>query len=105
MLNAMVMEDDLPTIEDILGSPLASFITFAANKCGYSGTAKDLIVNWVHPLFLKAKAKASKQDNPNWFQAMNGPFADEYWKAACKEIQTLEDMGAWDIVNRMDDLM
>ncbi|KAL7460059.1 hypothetical protein ACHAXS_000526 [Conticribra weissflogii] len=88
----------------MLESPLSAFITFAANKCGYSGTAKDQVVNWVHPLFLKAKAKASKHDNPNWFQAMNGPFADKYWKAACKEIQTLEDMEAWDVVDRTNDL-
>ncbi len=29
-------------------------------------------------------------------QAMNGPFADEYWKVAEKEISTLEKMGARD---------
>ncbi len=35
---------------------------------------------------------------------MNGPFADEYWKAAEKEIITLEGMGAWDIVQHEDDM-
>ncbi len=28
---------------------------------------------------------------------MNAPFADEYWKAAEKEIDTLEEMSAWDV--------
>ncbi len=28
---------------------------------------------------------------------MNGPFADEYWKAAKEEISTLEGIDAWDI--------
>ncbi|KAL7461716.1 hypothetical protein ACHAXS_002131 [Conticribra weissflogii] len=27
---------------------------------------------------------------------MNGPFADDYWKVAEKESDTLEGMGAWD---------
>jgi len=99
-LNSMILEDELPSIRDVLESPLAKFIHFAANACGYNGTAEDLMVNWIHPLFLKAKAKASKHDNPNWWQAMNGPFADEYWQAACKEIRTLEEMGAWDVVDR-----
>ena len=60
-------------------SSLDRFITFAANGCGYEVTAKELIVNWVHPLFLKAHSEAIKEDNPNWNQAMNGPFAEEYW--------------------------
>ena len=31
---------------------------------------------------------------------MNGPFKEEYWKAACKEIETLVDMEAWEVVDR-----
>eukprot|EP00804_Cyclotella_cryptica_P008169 CCRYP_015117-RA/>CCRYP_015117-RA protein AED:0.07 eAED:0.11 QI:0/0/0/1/0/0/3/0/242 len=45
-------------------SPLSCFITFAANR---------------------AKAEASKADNPNWWEAIKSPFADEYWKAAVKD--------------------
>jgi len=101
-LNRMSIEHDIPTVAELMESPLARFITLAANDCGYGGSTKELIVNWVHPLFLKAKAEASKEDNPNWNQAMNGPFADEYWKAACTEIETLESMGAWDVVKRDD---
>ena len=92
MLN--VSELDLPTVEDIMNCPLSKFIHFAANDCGYTGTSKDLIVNWIHPLFLKAKSAASKEDNPNWKQAMNGPFKEEYWKIACKEVETLESINA-----------
>jgi hypothetical protein len=65
----------------------------------------ELIANWVHPLFLKAKSESSKEDNPNWRQAMNGPFKEEYWKAALKEIETLESMDAWEIVDRDDENM
>jgi hypothetical protein len=54
----------------------------------------------VHLLFLKAKADASKADNPNWKQAMSGPFADEFLKAAMKEKRTLEGMDAWEIVDQ-----
>jgi hypothetical protein len=100
MLDEMELRDEVPSVEELMDSPLSRFITFAANSCGYSGTTKELIVNWVHPLFLKAKAEASKADNPNWWEAMKSPFADEYWKAAVKEIETLEKMDCWDVVDR-----
>ena len=100
LLSMMELKDDLPTVEELLASPLSRFITLAANSCGYAGTTQELIVNWVHPLFLKAKAEASKTDNPNWWEAMKSPFADEYWKAAVKEIKTLEKMGVWEVVDR-----
>ena len=60
------LASDLPSIEDIMNCPLSKFIHFAANDCGYHGSKKDLIVNWIHPLFLKAKSTASQEDNPNW---------------------------------------
>ncbi len=56
------------------------------------------LVTAVHPFFLKAKFEASKEDNPNCHQAMNGLFADEYCKAAKKEVTTLEGMCTWDVV-------
>ena len=72
----MQMDDDTTTVDALLKSPLARFIKLAANDCGYSGSTKELIVNWIHPLFLAAKTAASKEDNnPNWWQAINGPFA------------------------------
>ncbi len=33
---------------------------------------------------------------------MNGPFADEYWKASEKEVSTLEGLGALDVVECED---
>ena len=33
---------------------LAKYINLAANDYGYGGTTEDLIVNDIHPLFLKA---------------------------------------------------
>ena len=54
----------------------------------------------MHLLFLKAKTAASKEDNPNWRTAMNGPFKEEYWKAACKEVETLVEMEAWEVVDK-----
>ena len=35
---------------------------------------------------------------------MSGPFADEYWKAACTEIETLERMEVWGVFERDDDM-
>ena len=31
---------------------------------------------------------------------MNGPFVDEYWDAACAEVEMLEKMKAWEVVER-----
>ncbi len=80
------------------------FITLTANDCGYSGTAEALIVNYVHPLFLKAKAVASKEDNPNWHDATTGNFAYKYWEAMRVKIKTLESMVAWEVVEREEDM-
>lgn len=35
---------------------------------------------------------------------MNGPFAEEYWEAACLEVLTLKDMDAWEVVEQTDDM-
>ena len=53
-LSMLSMTDGIPTVADLMDSPLAQYITLAANDCGYSGTAEELIVNYVHHLFLKA---------------------------------------------------
>ena len=103
-LNSMNLEEIIPTITELLDSPISNYITLAANDCGYSGTAEDIIVNYVHPLFLKAKAAESSEENPNWRQEMNGQFADEYWDASVSEIETLESMKAWEVVDREYDM-
>ena len=48
--------------------------------------------------FFKYKAEASREDNYNWSESTTGPFAKKYWKATKTKIETLESMGAWDIV-------
>ncbi len=68
-LSMMTMTDGIPSVADLMDSPLAKYITLAANECGYGGTAEELIVSYVHPLFLKAQSGASKEDNPSWKQA------------------------------------
>ena len=102
MYNMQVPEEI--TVDALMHSSLAPFIELAANDCGYRGSLRELICNWVHPLFLKAKSEASKEDNPNWWQAMRGPFAEEFWKAAVVELETLEGMGAWDVIDQTDEM-
>ncbi len=97
-LALMTVTEAIPTVANLMDSPLAKYIKLAANDCGYSGTAEDLIVNYVHPLFLKAHSAASKEDNPTWRQATRGKFADEYWKAMEVEIATLEAINSWDVL-------
>ena len=101
-LMSLTLDKTIPTIADLLARALAKYITLAANDCGYSVTAQELIVLYVHPLFLKAHLAASKADNPSWQEATRGKFADEYWEAMKLEITTLENIDAWTIVERND---
>ena len=79
MIHLSRINTAIPSLEDVRNSPLAKFIKFAASDSDFTDNDFDnLIVKMVHPLFLKALAAASKEDNPNWTQAMNGPFADEF---------------------------
>ena len=43
------------TVNHIMDSSLGPFIEFSANDCGYGGSVKELLCNWIHPLFLKEK--------------------------------------------------
>ena len=97
------LDSPTPSISKIMSSPLAKFVSLAARDSGYDGSVEHLLLEYVHPLFLKAKAAASAADNPNWNQAMNSEFANDWWKAAVKEIQTLEEMDAWEVVDRPPD--
>ncbi len=97
LLLMLSMTDGIPTVAELMDSTLAKNITLAANDCGYSGTAEDLIVTYVHPLFLKTHSAASKLDNPSWKEATQGKFADEYWKAMELENAILEALGAWEV--------
>ena len=72
----MSLEYKIPTLSDLMEISLARFVTLAENDCGYELTTKEFIVNWVHPLSLKARSEDSKEYNPNRYQAKNGPFAD-----------------------------
>ena len=51
-----------------------------------------------HPLLLSAKANSA--DNPKWFEAMNGPYSDQFNDAAREEIETLENIDAWTKIKR-----
>ena len=75
--NKTSLEHTILTIDELMESPLDIFISFAATFFVCEYTTNELIVNIVHPLFLKDNAEASKEDNPNWNQVMSGPFADK----------------------------
>ena len=74
-LQLMSIKDSLPSISNLINSPLSKYITLAANDCGCDGTAEEVIVSYVHPLFLRAHSAASKLDNPGWQEATRGKFA------------------------------
>jgi hypothetical protein len=100
----MSIEDSLPSISDLINSPLSMYITLAANDCGYDGTAEELTVSYVHPLFLLAHSAASNLDNPGWQESTRGKFSDNYWKAMELEIFPLESIEAWQVVDWEDEM-
>ncbi len=100
----MFIKDSLPSISDLINSPLSKYITLAANDCRYDGTTEEPIVSYVHPLFLCAHSVASKLDNPSWREATWRKFADDYWKAMQPKIFTLETIEAWNVFDREDDM-
>jgi hypothetical protein len=103
-LQLMSIEDSLPSISELVNSPLSKYITLAANDCGYDGTAEELVVSYVNPLFLRAHSAASKLDNPGWQEANRGKFANVYWKAMELEIFTLESIEARQVVDWEDEM-
>ena len=103
-LNSMHLADSITTVSELLDSLISNFINLATNDCGHSGTTEDLMINYVNPLFLKSTASTSQKYNPNWHQAMNFQFADDYWEAAVTEIETIESMNDWEVVHREDDI-
>ena len=84
----------------MLEENITKFVHFAATDFGFDGSIKALVVNWIHPLMLEAKTANTNSYNPTWRQAMNCSFADEYWEAAGTEVETLERMKAWEVVER-----
>ena len=62
-MSISVMAIDVSSVEEYIKRPLAKFKTFSENDFGYNGSTKDLIVNWVHLLFLNAKTAACRKDN------------------------------------------
>ena len=64
-LKNVTVEEQCSTATDFLASPISKYITISVNIYGYSGTAEELIVNCISPLFLKSKATTGKEDNNN----------------------------------------
>ena len=46
------------TVDYLMDIPLADYVNLSDNYCGYGGTVEELIVNYVHPFFLKTKSVA-----------------------------------------------
>ena len=60
-LHIMIVGEQFPTVDEIMASPLAKYIILATNYFGYGGTAEELIINYVHPLFLREKPPQVKR--------------------------------------------
>ena len=60
----MSSDHEIPTVANLMEITVAKFFILDANDCVYEGKINDFIVNWVHPLFLKAPAEATKEDKP-----------------------------------------
>ena len=92
------MDWEITSPEDLLEDNLTNFVNFDDAHCGFDGSIKYLVVNWIHHLILAAKTANTNGENPTWRQAINGPFSGGYWETACTEVETLERMKAWEVV-------
>ena len=90
------MDWSVPNTPTLLAKPLEHYLVIMANKCD-TGAIEDLHVQILSPMILAANTAATKEDTPTWWQARNGPFADEYWIAAQIEIETLKRIKAWTV--------
>ena len=102
-LNTMDWGETL-TVSEFLETEIAPYFQLSIESEPYGlpdkHTMEDIMVNYANPLVLAAKTTASSADNPTWDQAMKGPFAEEYWRAAEVEVETLERIKAWTVVER-----
>ena len=85
-------------------SDLVCFVHFATAECRFDGTIEALTVNWLHLLMMDAKSQGNDVDNLNWWHAINGEYAQEYWEAVCVEVETLEKMDAWSVMDCTPDM-
>jgi hypothetical protein len=92
---SLTLDKTIPTVAALLASPLAKYITLAANDCGYSGKAEELIVTYVHPLLLQSHSQLVKL-------TILVKFAGEYWKVMKLKIATLEAIDAWSVIDCFD---
>jgi hypothetical protein len=82
------------TVEAIRSADLRAMMTLIEQHTDLDNKT----VEWLHPLYLSAKANSA--DNPTWNEAMNGPDKAGYWEACRKEIATLVEKDAWEVVDR-----
>ena len=52
IINSIYMDDFTETFE-LINITFDILVTFAVNYCGYSSSERDMVINWVHQLFLK----------------------------------------------------
>ena len=45
-------------------------------------------------------SKSNSADSSKWFEAMNGPYSEQFAEAAREEIETLTKINAWNKIKR-----
>ena len=94
---------DYQGLPSLLSSEIKDYIELMDDYSS-SGHLQGIYMNEVHPMILATKSAASKEDNPTWWEAMKGPYADRYFEAATVEIETLESKDSWTVVDRTDSM-
>ena len=54
------ISEELPTVSDFMASPLAKFVTIAAQDSGYTGRTEDLFMTEVHPFFYRQRLRPTR---------------------------------------------
>ena len=87
--------------------PTAHFLNFQAlGMDPYTGISEPLHPGLLQSPFalesmaFKAKKVTKDPDLPTTREALAGPYAEDFWRAMDKEIESLESKGTWEVVDR-----
>ena len=85
---------------------------YAQSSVRYNAFINKNVIPQVKPLFnlvehfnpMWLNTKSNQKDTPLWHEATTGPHNDGFWKAMESELETIERIEAWSIVEQTKDM-
>ena len=85
---------------------------FASSSIDYNSYINKVILPQLNPSYntieyfdpMWLNMKANQEDVPSWHEATMGPYKDGFWEAMETELNTLERIEAWSVVDRTKEM-